>query len=69
MKRKRGHSEPSLSAATHEGCPKVSLKGKEREDSAVSEDRAGATGSGKKKKGELPIESILEGGKAAWQAE
>ena len=37
-----------------------------------SEDRAGATGAtgaSKKKKGDLPIESILEGGTAAWQAE
>ncbi|KAL8284103.1 hypothetical protein RQP46_004852 [Phenoliferia psychrophenolica] len=69
LKRKRGHSESSSTAATPEGRPKVSLKGKEREDSAVSEDRADASGSGKKKKSELPIESILEGGKAAWQAE
>ena len=65
----RSHSETSSTAATPEPRPKVSLKGKEREDSAGSEDRAGATGASKKKKGDLPIESILEGGTAAWQAE
>ncbi|KAK4705748.1 RNA exonuclease 4, partial [Phenoliferia sp. Uapishka_3] len=69
LKRKRGPPESLSSSAAPEARSKISLKGKEREDSAVSEDRAGASGVGKKKKGELPIESILSGGKEAWQSE
>lgn len=39
-------------------------KGKEREDSAASESVAGAA-----KKKEIPIETIMQGGTSAWQAE